>query len=136
MTRTIEAQICLRCGVLEWVIMSSRYRASYRVMPDGHVKFEEDMEYYCGNYGLSVLLGIEGSPKTFRELVRAEVRKTDHPALKLIAEEKLEVTDDFTPEEVLEFIEDDYASCLKDEASKRFLSEAVKIIERWKMIED
>jgi len=26
--------------------------------------------------------------------------------------------------------------CLKDEASKRFLSEAVKIIERWKMIED
>ena len=57
--------------------------------------------------------------------------------LEFIAEGKLEVTDDFTPEEVLEYIKDGYASRLRDEeASKRFLSEAKKIVARWKMIEN
>ena len=44
--------------------------------------------------------------------------------------------DDFTPEEVLGFIRNGYASNLKDEEASRFLSEAEKIIARWKMIED
>ena len=137
---TVEAQICLQCGALEWVVVSSRYQASYRIRPDGHVEFEEEMEemeYYCGNCGSSGLLGIEGSPEIFRKLVGLKPAKRIIHTLKLIVEGKLEMTDDFTPEEVLEFIEDGYASNLKEEeASKRFLSEAEKIIARWKMIED
>jgi len=136
---TVEAQICLQCGALEWVVVSSRYQASYRVMPDGHVEFEEEMkemEYYCGNCGSSGLLGIEGPPEIFRKLVGLKPAKRIIHTLELIVEEKIEMTDDFTPEEVLEFIEDGYASSLKEEeASKRFLSDVEKIIARWKMIE-
>jgi len=139
MMRTIEAQICLRCGALEWVVVSSRYRACYKVRPDGHVEFEEEMEemeYYCGSCGSSGLLGIKGSPETFRELVGLKPAERIIRALEFIAEGKLEVTDDFTPEEVLEYIKDGYASCLRDEEdSKRFLSETEKIVARWKMIE-
>ena len=138
--KTVEAQICLQCGALEWVVVSSRYQASYKVRSDGHVEFEEEMEemeYYCGNCGSSGLLGIEGPPEIFRKLVGLKPAKRIIHTLELIVEGKLEMTDDFTPEEVLEFIEDGYASCLKDEeASKRFLSEAEKIIARWKIIED
>ena len=136
---TVEAQICLQCGALEWVVVSSKYQVSCRVMPDGYVEFEEEMEemeYYCGNCGSSGLLGIEGSPEIFRKLVGLKPAKRIIHTLELIVEEKIEMTDDFTPEEVLEFIEDGYASSHKDEeASKRFLSEAEKIIARWKMIE-
>jgi len=138
--KTVDAQICLRCGALEWVMVSSRYQASYRVRPDGHVEFEEEMdemEYYCSSCGSLCLLGIEGSPEIFRELVGLKPAKRIIRILELIVEGKLEAKDGFAPEEVLEFIEDGYASYLKDEeASKKFLSEAEKIIARWKMIED
>jgi len=136
--RTVEAQICLQCGAMEWVIVSSRYHASYRVRIDGHVEFEEwmgEMEYYCSSCGSSGLLGIEGSPEVFRELARLKPPERIIHALELIVEGRLEMKDDFTPEEVLEIVE--FTSTLKgEEASKSFLSDVKRIIARWKMIED
>ena len=46
------------------------------------------------------------------------------------------MTDDYTPEDLLELIEDGYPSTIKDEETSRsFLSEAEKILARWKLIE-
>jgi len=137
--KSIDAQICLQCGAMEWVIVSSRYQSSYRVRPDGQVEFEEEMEdveYYCINCGSSGLLGIEGSPRIFRDLFALKPAERIIHALELIIEGKLEMKDDFTPEEVLEFIEMGFASNLKNEKdSERFLSEIKRIVARWKIID-
>ena len=137
--KTVDAQICLQCGSMEWVIASSRYQASYRVRPDGHVEFEEemeDMEYYCSNCGSSALLGIEGTPRLFRELVGLAPKERVLRVLELRDEEKIRMKDDFTPEEVLEFMEDGFASNIEDKGTlEEFHSKAKGIIARWKLIE-
>jgi hypothetical protein len=137
--KTVDAQICLQCGALEWVIVSSRYQASYMVRPDGHLEFEEemkDLEYYCNSCGSSSLLGIEGSPKIFQDLIKLKPAKRIISTLELIVEGKIEMKDDFSPEDVLDFIETGFALTLKDkEASKSFLSEIKRTIARWKIIE-
>jgi len=37
----VEAQICLQCGSMSWLMVSNSYVGEYRVRKDGHVEFNE-----------------------------------------------------------------------------------------------
>jgi len=133
---TASARICLRCGTLKWVEAPSNLKYLVyckEVRRDGCVVMED----YCSVCGAPSLLGVWGSVEIFRKLDALKPAKRIIRILELIVEGKLEIMDDFTPEEVLGFIRNGYASRLEDEeALKRFLLEVEKIIARWKMIED
>ena len=137
---SVEAQLCFQCGSMEWTIVSDDYECKYWVRPDGHVAFRENlgkMEFVCSRCGSWTLLGVSGFPKTFRELVKLKPPQRIIRTLEFIIEGKLQVIDDFPPEEIFGWIKDYFVARNLDESgeAERFISKVENLIGRWKLLE-
>jgi hypothetical protein len=142
--RKVEAQICLQCGSMSWLVISSGYVGEYRVREDGHVEFIEDfreLEYVCNECGGHSLLGVKGTPKVYCKLIRLQPMQRILAALENIVDGTLEVTDEVDLDEVMELIEcfrDRWTMLHKDEESLRavedFMSRVEKILGKWKLL--
>jgi hypothetical protein len=141
----LEAQICLRCGSMSWLMVSNSYVGEYHVRKDGHVEFNEtfhELEYVCSECGSrSSLLGVKGTPKIYRELVSLDPMSRVLKALNCVADGTLELTDDVGPDEVMELLEcfrDRWTTLHSDEKSLRaaedFMSKAKEVVGKWKLL--
>ena len=145
----LEAQLCCQCGAMEWAITSMRYVVSYWVRKDGHVEFKEDfddVEYRCNKCGAWCLLGIAGTPKVFRELVRLDPMERILRTLECVLEDRLKQTDENVgPDDVLEWLEVYFEARWKmlhkgdgntSIDIESFLSKAGGLIAKWKLLEE
>jgi hypothetical protein len=141
----LEAQICLQCGSMSWLIVSNSYVGEYRVRKDGHVEFNEtfsELEYVCNECGShSSLLGVKGTPKIYRELISLNPMERVLKALNYIVDGALEPTDDVDPDEALELLEcfrDRWTTLHSDKknlrAAEDFISKAREVVGKWKLL--
>ena len=141
----LEAQICLQCGSMSWLIVSNSYVGEYRVRKDGHVEFNEtfsELEYVCNECGShSSLLGVKGTPKIYRELISLNPMERVLKALNYIVDGALEPTDDVDPDEALELLEcfrDRWTTLHSDKknlrAAEDFMSKAREVVGKWKLL--
>jgi hypothetical protein len=141
----LEAQICLQCGSMSWLMVSNSYVGEYRVRKDGHVEFNEtfhELEYVCNECGgHSPLLGVKGTPKIYRELVSLDPMERVLKALNYVVDGTLEPTDDVDPDEVMELLEcfrDRWTTLHSDEknlrAAEDFMSKAKEVVGKWKLL--
>jgi len=142
----VEAYMCLQCGSMSWLLVSDNYTGKYCVRKDGHVEFKEefaDLECVCGGCGShSSLIGLNGTPKVYRELVRLQPMQRILRALNLIVDGTLELVSDTTPDEVADLVEifvDRWQTLHKDAESCRvaedFLLKTKEVIGKWKLLE-
>jgi hypothetical protein len=141
----LEAQICLQCGSMSWLMVSNSYVGEYRVRKDGHVEFNEtfhELEYVCNECGgHSSLLGVKGTPKIYKELISLKPMDRILKALNYVVDGTLEPTDDVDPDEVMELLEcfrDRWTTLHSDEknlrAAEDFMSKAKEVIGKWKLL--
>jgi hypothetical protein len=141
----LEAQICLQCGSMSWLMLAHNYIGEYHVRKDGHVQFKEDfgkLEYACSECGgHSSLLGVKGTPKIYRELICLKPMNRILKVLNYVVDGTLEPTDDIDPDEALELLEcfrDRWTTLHSDEknlrAAEDFMSRAKEIVGKWKLL--
>jgi len=138
----LDVQICLQCGSMKWLVWSKSYTAEFRVREDGHVEFDEDfgeVEYSCLECGSSsALLGVRGTPRRFRELVKLSQMERVLKTLEWAADGTLEVTDQVEPEDLLDMVEcfkERWESAHGEGSADGFFSRAKEIIGRMKLLE-
>ena len=141
----LEAQICLQCGSMSWLMVSDSYVGEYRVREDGHVEFKETfnkLEYICSECGgHSSLLGVKGTPEIFRELIGLDPMNCVLKALNYVVDGALELADDVDPDDVMELLEcfrDRWTTLHSDEeglrAAEGFMSRAKEAVGKWKLL--
>jgi len=142
--RRVEAQICLQCGSMSWLMVSNSYVGEYRVREDGHVEFKEEfreLECVCSECGGRSTLGVKGTPKTYKELVSLHPMERVLKALNYVVDGTLELADDVGPDDVIELVEcfrDRWTALHSDEeglrAAEEFMLKAEEIVGKWKLL--
>jgi len=140
----LEAQICLQCGSMNWLMVSDKYVGEFHVRKDGHIAFEEDfmnLAYLCNKCYADTLVGVKGTVKTFRELARLRPMQRIIKALDYIVDGTLELADDLDLVEVLEMAKefrDKWKELHRSEEDRRaaeeFMRKVEGIIGKWKLL--
>jgi hypothetical protein len=143
--KRIEAQICLQCGSMSWLMLSNSYVGTFHVRKDGHVEFEEEfreLEYVCRECGGHFsLLGVKETPEVYRELVSLHPIQRVLKALDFLVNGTLKLTDDVSPDDVMELVEcfsHRWTMLHRDDESLRaaesFTARAKEIVGKWKLL--